>query len=75
VPGDHHKRQQDANSLQEVASLAEWQVGAGRDLAGQPIVLAHQFKEHRTWFAVVDPETFEIGHGWVVDGFASWISP
>ena len=64
-----------ADSLQNVANLAEWQVKAGRDLAGRPIVLGHQLKAESTWFAVLDPETFDIDDGWALDGANWWLTP
>ena len=75
VGSEHRTEVLGADSLEPVANLAEWWVTTGRDLAGRPIVLAQQFKEKSTWFAVLDTETFEIGHGWAVDGLALWIAP
>ena len=75
VESEHRTEVLDADSLQDVASLVEWHVRAGRDLAGRPIVLAQQFKETTTWVAVLDPETFEVVDGWAVFGIAWWVTP
>ena len=64
----------DANSLEPVARLTQWDIAVSRRLNGQPIIVASWSRQQQTQLAVLDPHTFDIGYSWPVDGFAWWVA-
>jgi hypothetical protein len=64
----------DAESLENVARLAGWEVVLTRRIDGQPAILARQPGEELTQLAVLDAQSFEIVHAWPVKSYASWVA-
>lgn len=63
----------DANDLEHLATLVEWEVGIAPRLDGQPLLMASRPGPADTKFAIVDPNSFEIGSAWSKPGYAWWV--
>lgn len=64
----------DAQSLERVTRLADWQVVLMRRLDGQPLVMARQWRDdrhaQRAEFALLDLHTFDLGDAWAVSNIS-----
>jgi hypothetical protein len=65
----------DADRLQRVADLGQWEVAATPGRAGQQIVVASRPGQSHTDLAVLDPLTFRIVRSWSLPtSYAAWVS-